>query len=67
MLLGRETERARIEALLARARSGQGAALIVRGEPGIGKTALLEYTEEQAQGMRVLRARGGSRSPIRFR
>src|SRR6516165_1039821 len=58
MLVGREAERARIDALLARARSGQGAALIVRGEPGIGKTALLAYAEEQAWRMRVLRARG---------
>jgi DNA-binding CsgD family transcriptional regulator len=32
--------------------------LIVSGEPGIGKTALLRYAQEQASGMRVLRARG---------
>jgi DNA-binding CsgD family transcriptional regulator len=58
MLLGREAERARIESLLAGARAGRGASLLIRGEPGIGKTALLAYAEEQASGMRVLHAHG---------
>ena len=58
MVIGRRAERGRLDALLARARDGHGGALIVRGEPGIGKTALLGYAEEQAEGMRVLRARG---------
>jgi len=58
MLLGRADERREIEQALARARSGASAVLTLAGEPGIGKTALLDYAAEQAAGMRVLRARG---------
>jgi len=58
MLLGREQERHEIEEALARARSGASATLALAGEPGIGKTALLDYAAERATGMRVLRARG---------
>jgi DNA-binding CsgD family transcriptional regulator len=58
MLLGREPERARISALLEAARASQSGALLVVGEPGIGKTALLEDAREQAAGMHVLEARG---------
>ena len=42
MLLGRESERAAIERLLADARVGTSGALIVSGEAGIGKSALLD-------------------------
>ena len=58
MLLGRDQERHEIEQALAQARSGASAALALVGEPGIGKTALLDYAAERATGMRVLRARG---------
>ncbi len=58
MLLGREHERREIDQALARARSGASATLALAGEPGIGKTALLDYAAERAAGMRVLRARG---------
>jgi DNA-binding CsgD family transcriptional regulator len=58
MLLGRERERREIESALARARSGTSATLALVGEPGIGKTALLEYASGQATGMQLLRARG---------
>lgn len=58
MLLGRDHERHEIEKALARARSGASATLALAGEPGIGKTALLDYAAECATGMRVLRARG---------
>ncbi len=58
MLLGRTDERLALDRLLAEARSGRGGVLALVGEPGIGKTALLEYAAEQADGMRVLRARG---------
>ena len=58
MLLGRVQERRQIELALERARSGASAALAFVGEPGIGKTALLDYAAERAAGMRLLRARG---------
>ncbi len=58
MLLGREQERQEIGQVLAQARSGASAALALVGEPGIGKTALLDYAASQATGMLVLRARG---------
>jgi hypothetical protein len=54
MLLGRENERKRIDRLLGRARSGAGGALVLRGEPGIGKSALLEYARGHANGMRTV-------------
>lgn len=60
MLLGREAERLALDRLLAEARDGRSGVLAVLGEPGIGKTALLEYAAARASaaGMRVLRARG---------
>jgi DNA-binding CsgD family transcriptional regulator len=58
VLVGRDAERARIGALLDAARGSHSGALVVRGEPGIGKTALLEDAATRAAGMRVLRARG---------
>lgn len=58
MLVGRGSERARLDGLLADARGGESGALVLRGEPGIGKTALLEYAVERAEDFRVLRALG---------
>jgi ATP/maltotriose-dependent transcriptional regulator MalT len=58
MLLGRELETARIDRLLDGARTGQSGALVLSGEPGIGKTALLDYAAGRAEGMTVLGARG---------
>ena len=55
-LVGREDETARLGAFLA-GLAGGPSALVVEGEPGIGKTALLEATLAQAAGLRVLRAR----------
>src|SRR5207249_9539801 len=43
---------------LAAARLGKSSRLVIRGEPGIGKTALLEYAAQQAGSMRLLAARG---------
>ncbi|ADG79197.1 Transcriptional regulator, LuxR family OS=Tsukamurella paurometabola (strain ATCC 8368 / DSM/ CCUG 35730 / CIP 100753 / JCM 10117 / KCTC 9821 / NBRC 16120/ NCIMB 702349 / NCTC 13040) OX=521096 GN=Tpau_2594 PE=4 SV=1 [Tsukamurella paurometabola] len=59
-LVGRDGECARIDRLLAGARADRGGALVVRGEPGIGKSALLEHAahEAQASGMRVIRGAG---------
>jgi len=58
MLIGREAERSQIERLLAAARLGTSGVLVVSGDPGIGKTALVEHAVERAAGMAVLRARG---------
>jgi len=58
MLLGRDREQAEIESVLARARSGESATLALLGEPGIGKTALLDHAVERAEGMALLSARG---------
>ncbi|MFI9403980.1 helix-turn-helix transcriptional regulator [Nocardia sp. NPDC052316] len=56
MLQGREAEQIRIDRLLAAARDGRSAALVLRGEPGIGKTALLDYAA--AQGLPTVRSAG---------
>lgn len=58
MLLGRSPECARVDQLVAAARTGVSGALVVSGEPGIGKTAVLRYAEERASDMSILRARG---------
>lgn len=49
-LVGRRTEREAVERLLADARAGRSGALTVRGEAGVGKTALLEYARTVADG-----------------
>ncbi|QYN40851.1 AAA family ATPase [Pseudonocardia sp. DSM 110487] len=51
---GREAELAAVNTLLADARGGRSAALVVRGEAGIGKSALLTEVARQAADMRVL-------------
>jgi DNA-binding CsgD family transcriptional regulator len=58
MLVGRERERGDLERVLERARSGASATLALVGEPGIGKTALLDHAAGRASGMQLLRARG---------
>ena len=58
MLVGRGSERARIDKVLEAARQSQSGVLVLRGEPGIGKTTLLDYANERADGFRVLRATG---------
>lgn len=58
MLYGRDPERAQIGALLDAARSSRSGALVVSGEAGIGKTALLEDARDRATDMHVLAARG---------
>jgi DNA-binding CsgD family transcriptional regulator len=57
-LRGRDAELAALDRLLDAARSGESGALVVRGEPGIGKTAMLEYAIGSAPDMRLLRAVG---------
>jgi DNA-binding CsgD family transcriptional regulator len=58
VLADRETERARLDQLLAAARLGRSSMLVLRGEAGIGKSALLDYAAERAEGCRILRATG---------
>ena len=57
-LLGRQRERAVLERLLEAARGGRGGVLVLHGEPGVGKTALLEYAVEVARDLRVARIAG---------
>jgi DNA-binding CsgD family transcriptional regulator len=57
-LLDRHGERAVLDRVLDQARGGSSAVLVVRGEPGIGKTALLDYAAGRAVGFRVIRAWG---------
>ena len=57
-LLGRQRERAVLERLLDTARDGHGAVLVVHGDPGVGKTALLEYAVEAGRDFRVVRTAG---------
>src|SRR5215467_99199 len=58
MLLARLTERAALGQVLEAARGGRGAVLVVRGEAGVGKTALLEDAVAAAVGMRIARIAG---------
>ncbi|MDQ6885437.1 MAG: ATP-binding protein, partial [Candidatus Dormibacteraeota bacterium] len=58
MLVGRGRERERIDQLLAGANSGRSGALVLRGEPGIGKSSLLRHAIEQATQWKVLWATG---------
>jgi RNA polymerase sigma factor (sigma-70 family) len=57
-LLGRQREQAVLERLLETAREGHGGVLVVHGDPGVGKTALLEYALETAEDFRVVRTSG---------
>jgi hypothetical protein len=58
MLRGRATECGRLDALLTEARSGRSATLVMRGDSGVGKTALLDYIVERASECRIARAAG---------
>ncbi|MEV0145302.1 MULTISPECIES: AAA family ATPase [unclassified Nonomuraea] len=58
MLEGRAADQARLDTLLGGAREGRSAVLVIRGEPGIGKTSLLAYAGERAGDMTVLRGTG---------
>jgi DNA-binding CsgD family transcriptional regulator len=56
-LVGRTAECARLEQAMQRSRGGHAAVLVVRGEQGLGKTALLDHAVSQAWGQRVIRIR----------
>jgi DNA-binding CsgD family transcriptional regulator len=57
-LLGRAREREVLDRLLEAAMSGHGGVVVVRGEPGVGKTALLEYAIAAGRGFRFGRTFG---------
>jgi DNA-binding CsgD family transcriptional regulator len=62
-LHGRLRECERLNHLVAATKAGESQVLVLRGEPGIGKTALLEYVAVRATGCRVVRA-GGTESEM---
>src|SRR5438132_5383766 len=57
-LLDRALEKAALEALLNAVRGGLSGTLVLRGEPGIGKTALLEHAIGSASDFRLARTLG---------
>ena len=57
-LTGRLSERRALDRFVAGVRAGEGRALVLRGEPGVGKTALLDYLADRAAGCLVARAAG---------
>ncbi|MEH6372847.1 AAA family ATPase [Streptomyces sp. KLMMK] len=69
-LVGRATEMGRVAALLAAARSGRGGALVVTGEPGVGKTRLAAEALAAAAGADMITVRGRAAtvgSPVPYR
>ena len=58
MLLGRAAEVTQLESMLASARAGLSSALTLRGEAGVGKSALLDHAVELAAGMQIARVAG---------
>jgi len=57
-LIGRRAECEALEQLIDSVRAGNSRVLVIHGEPGVGKTALLEYVGRRAAGCRVIRATG---------
>src|ERR671931_1146468 len=57
-LFGRRSECETLDRLVGTVRAGQSAVLVLRGEAGVGKSALLAYLVERASGCRVARAAG---------
>ena len=55
---GRTEEREVLDRLLEDVRGGHSGALVIRGEAGVGKTALLRYAARQAAGFRVVQVAG---------
>jgi len=58
VLLGRGPESSRLDELIRDAAGGRGGALVIEGEPGVGKTALLEDAAQRASRLSVLRVAG---------
>ena len=57
-LIGRRRECGALDQLVNAVRAGGSRALVLRGEPGTGKSALLDYLAGRAPGCRVVRAAG---------
>src|SRR4051794_26749973 len=57
-LLGRRAECEKLDELLASVRGNRGAVLVIRGEAGVGKTALLDYLVASGSGCRIIRTSG---------
>jgi DNA-binding CsgD family transcriptional regulator/tetratricopeptide (TPR) repeat protein len=67
VLQGRERERERITTLIDEAWASRGGALVLLGQPGVGKSTLLLDARERAEGMQILSTRGiESESPLAF-
>jgi DNA-binding NarL/FixJ family response regulator len=58
VLLGRSDECRILDRMVDRARAGQSSSLVIRGEAGVGKTALLDYVAAQASGCGLARVAG---------
>src|ERR1700722_15776578 len=58
VLVGRGRERATIDRILSEVRDGASRSMVVRGDPGIGKSALVDYMVAAAAGFRVIRVTG---------
>jgi hypothetical protein len=58
VLLDRELERNQIDRVLETARQGRSAALMLQGEPGTGKTTLLDYAAESGRDFEIVRLLG---------
>jgi len=57
-LADRHSERAALDRFLDAVRAGQSRVLVIRGDPGVGKTVLLDYLAWRATGCRVMRVMG---------
>lgn len=58
VLRGRDSDCAALDALVEATRAGESRTMVLRGEAGIGKTALLDYVAMHSAGCRVIRATG---------
>jgi predicted ATPase len=58
VLYGRKNDCSELDQMLAAARAGESRVRVLRGDPGVGKSALLDYTARSATDMRVLQALG---------
>ena len=62
-LVGRASECAVLEEFLAAVRGGESRALVLHGEPGIGKTALIEFLVKRAADCHVISVSGVQSAP----